>query len=278
MRYFIEFLTGSTVLLWLAIFVIGRTVERVRPAERVQPGRNVIINVSYAIVLSWVIFTVMPAVAAASVIVVKTLGGGLIVLPKEGWGLLWAVLLYLLAMDFLEYVFHRAQYAWPFLWAMHSLHHSDPSVNVTTTPRHFWVEPAIKVLFVYPLVAVLLKPSAVILGAYIAMGYWNFVSHMNVRLSFGRFWFVLNSPQYHRIHHVADARYSDCNFAALFPVYDLIFGTHRRPAKDEYPATGLVPREMATGILDWIVWPVRHSLPVQRLSRLLYRQDRILPG
>ncbi len=101
---------------------------------------------------------------------------------------------------------------------------------------------------------------------------------MNVRLSFGGVWFVLNSPQYHRIHHAADARYTDCNFAALFPVYDLIFGTHRRPANDEYPSTGLVPREAATGILDLIVWPVRHSLPVQRLSRLLYRRDRILPG
>jgi sterol desaturase/sphingolipid hydroxylase (fatty acid hydroxylase superfamily) len=284
-RYFIEFFTGSGALLWLVIFLVGRLVERVRPAEPVQPSRNVIFNIGYAIVLSWVIFTVMPAVVGASVIAINTLGGGLIVLPKEGWGLLWAVLLYLLAMDFLEYVFHRAQHAWPFLWAMHSLHHGDPSVNVTTTPRHFWVEPTIKVLFVYPLVAVLLKPSAVVLGAYIAMGYWNFVSHMNVRLSFGRFWFVLNSPQYHRIHHAADARYADCNFAALFPVYDLIFGTHRRPAKDEYPSTGLVPRETANGILDLIVWPVRHSLPVQRLSRLLLqagrntaRLTRLIPG
>ena len=161
-------------------------------------------------------------------------------------------------MDFSEYIFHRAQHAWPFLWAMHSLHHSDTSVNITTSTRHFWVEPAIRIIFVYPLVSVLLRPSAVIIGAYIVIGFWNFVVHMNVRLSFGRLWYVLNSPQYHRIHHAADVRYTDCNFAALFPVFDLVFGTYRRAAKDKYPTTGLDDVVGPSSPFGMITWPLLH--------------------
>jgi sterol desaturase/sphingolipid hydroxylase (fatty acid hydroxylase superfamily) len=259
-KYFADFLTGSPVLLWLTVFLIGRTVEHLCPPERRQPSQTVIINIGYAIVYSWVVFTLMPAASATSIIVVNSLGGGFIVLPEKGWGLLWAIPLYLLAMDFLEYTFHRAQHGWPFLWEMHSLHHSDTSVNVTTTPRHFWIEVIIKLIFVYPFVGMLFKPNASIIVAYIAMGYWNFVVHMNVRLSFGRFWVVLNSPQYHRIHHGADTRYADCNFAALFPVYDLIFGTYFRAAKDEYPSTGLGSGEFPSGLFETITWPLHRHL------------------
>jgi sterol desaturase/sphingolipid hydroxylase (fatty acid hydroxylase superfamily) len=258
--YLTEFFTGSPLLLWMTVFLIGRTAERVFSPERGQPSRTVIINIGYAIVYSWVAFTLVPTAIAGSVIVVNSLGGGgLIELPENGWGLLWAIPLYLLAMDFVEYIFHRAQHAWPFLWAMHSLHHSDTSVNVTTTPRHFWIEVVIKLLFVYPLVAILFKPSAAIISSYIVMGYWNFVVHMNVRLSFGRFWVVLSSPQYHRIHHAADARYADRNFAALFPVYDLIFGTYFRAAMDEYPSTGLGSGEVPS-LFETITWPLHRHL------------------
>jgi hypothetical protein len=45
----------------------------------------------------------------------------------------------------------------------------------------------------------------------------------------------------------------------MFPVFDVIFGTAWKPGKDEFPMTGLVPREKATGILDGIMWPVRQQ-------------------
>jgi sterol desaturase/sphingolipid hydroxylase (fatty acid hydroxylase superfamily) len=264
-RYFIEFVTGSTVLLWLTIFFIGLLVERARPAERRQPSRNIVLNIGYAIVHSWVIFALAPTAIAASVVGVDALGGGVIALPERGWGLLWAIPLYLLAMDFSDYLFHRAQHAWPILWAMHSLHHSDTSVNVTTTPRHFWLEVAIRVLFIYPFVNVLLRPSATIFTAYVLMGYWNFVVHMNIRLSFGRFWAVLSSPQYHRIHHAAAVRYANRNFAALFPMIDVIFGTHYRAEKNEYLSSGLETGEAPAGLFEAVTWPVRRYLRVRRV-------------
>ncbi len=257
---FTNFVPGAEVFLWLPIMLAGLAVERLHPAEKGQPRANIALNLIYSIVHFGAIAAEKPLAAAAAATAVGALGGGVIVLPRAGWGLFWAIPLFLLAMDLAEYLFHRAQHAWPFLWAMHSLHHSDPSLNVTTTARHFWIEIAIKVLFVYPFVSMLLLPSPAVLAAYAIASYWNFVPHMNIRLSFGRLSPMLNSPHYHRIHHAADCVYANRNFAALFPVFDVIFGTYHGPEKDEYPATGIGNAEAPTGLLDMIVWPLRRYL------------------
>jgi sterol desaturase/sphingolipid hydroxylase (fatty acid hydroxylase superfamily) len=93
--------------------------------------------------------------------------------------------------------------------------------------------------------------------------------HLNMRVSLGRFGLCLNNPQYHRIHHSVEPQHRDKNFCKMFPLFDVIFGTAWKPGKDEFPKTGLTPRETATGFLDGIIWPVRHRLPVQRMNRLL---------
>jgi sterol desaturase/sphingolipid hydroxylase (fatty acid hydroxylase superfamily) len=268
-EYFTKFVAGSGIFLWLAIMLAGLAVERLHPAENVQPRSDIVLNLAYSIVHLWAIFAEKPIAATAAAIAVGVLGGGVIVLPGAGWSLFWAIPLYLLAMDLAEYLFHRAQHAWPFLWAMHSLHHSDTALNITTTARHYWIETAIKLLFVYPFVSLLLRPSPVVLVVYAIASYWNFVAHMNIRLSFGRLWPMLNSPQYHRIHHAADLVYAHRNFAALFPVYDVIFGTYHRPEKDEYPASGLENGESPSGLLEVIAWPIRRYLRPRRVPDTL---------
>ena len=258
--HLIGFLTGSAVLGWLGLACLGLALERLRPVERRQPARAVGLNLGYAVVHSWAIYVLGPLAATASVALVNALGGGFVELPADGWGLLWAIPAYLLAMDLAEYLFHRAQHAWAPLWAMHSLHHSETALNITTTLRHFWIEAAIKTVCVYPCVGLLVKPSPLVLTVYFAAGYWNFVAHMNSRVSFGRLWAVLNSPQYHRIHHAADPGYANRNFAGLFPVFDLLFGTCRRPQRDEYPPVGLAGGEAPSGLFDAVIWPLRHHV------------------
>jgi sterol desaturase/sphingolipid hydroxylase (fatty acid hydroxylase superfamily) len=260
-NHFIGFLTGSTVTLWLLLCLFGLAVERLRPQERGQPWRAIRLNLGYVTFHAWAVYMLAPVAGVVSVAAVGALGGGLVHLPGHGWGLVWAIPLYLLAMDFVEYLFHRAQHAWPPLWAMHSLHHSERVINVTTTLRHFWLDAAIKMLFVYPWIALLLKPSPTVLAVYYGAAYWNFVAHMNLRLSFGPFWPLLNSPQYHRIHHGAESAYFNRNFVALFPAFDLLFGTCRRPLPGEYPTVGLPDGEAPANLLEAILWPLRRLLP-----------------
>jgi sterol desaturase/sphingolipid hydroxylase (fatty acid hydroxylase superfamily) len=154
-------------------------------------------------------------------------------LPSAGAGLLIAVPCYALTMDGGEYLYHRMQHRVPALWALHSLHHGDPAVNVSTTPRHFWGDALIKAVAIYPLVGTLFKVNTVIVGIYSLLGFYNYFLHMNVRVGLGRWSAVINTPQYHRLHHSALPEHQNCNFAQFFPVFDLLFGTYRRPERNE---------------------------------------------
>src|ERR1700730_18157857 len=217
---------STTFLLSLFLVGCGLMLERTRPA-RGLPSRAVIFNIVYMIASTFIQGVVSPLILAGTAIVVSALGGGLVVLPAQGFALIPAALAYILTIDLFEYLFHRAQHAIPALWAMHSLHHSDPAMNVSTTSRHFWLEQAIKSVTIYLAASVIFAAPPVIIFIYAAVSYYNFFSHMNLRVGFGRF-VLLNSPQNHRIHHSSQPLHRDKNFAGLFPVFDVLGGTHCR--------------------------------------------------
>ena len=99
-----------------------------------------------------------------------------------------------------------------------------------------------------------------IIAIYGIISFLNYFFHMNVRVGFGRGWFLLNSPQYHRVHHSSLSEHRDRNFAALLPMFDAIFGTAYHPHASEYPPTGLDDHDSPRGVFEAIVWPVRHHL------------------
>ena len=239
--------------------LIGAVIERwlpARPASLQGTIFNLICLVPFTILKSVTVFVI----SGGTVVVTNWLGGGLIRLPSSGLWLIPAVVVYIAAMDFGEYLFHRAQHRSPLLWAMHSFHHSDPALNISTTLRHFWAEQAIKVATIYFLVGLLFKANAEIIAIYGVVSFLNLFFHMNVRVGYGRGWLLLNSPQYHRVHHSALSQHYDKNFAALFPVFDAIFGTAYRPQANEFPPTGLQDEAAPQDVFEATVWPVRHFL------------------
>jgi sterol desaturase/sphingolipid hydroxylase (fatty acid hydroxylase superfamily) len=238
----------------LLAVVIGAllAVERLWPASSTQRGEwmNNVTTFALTITSQKVLVTLL-VVAEAGLI--SAFGGGLFDLRGLPWGI--GAVVYLVAMDLGEYLFHRAQHVFPWLWAMHSLHHSDRAVNVTTTQRHFWLEPALKAASIWLAVALMFKVDAFILGFYAVATLYHYVSHANIRLGFGPLSWLLNSPQYHRLHHSLEPRHYNANFAALLPIFDVVSGAYIRPARDEFPDTGL--DECVTRPLDLVTWPVR---------------------
>jgi sterol desaturase/sphingolipid hydroxylase (fatty acid hydroxylase superfamily) len=172
------------------------------------------------------------------------------------WPLAGGFLVYLLAMDLGEYLFHRAQHAVPWLWAMHSLHHSGTALNVTTAQRHYWLERVLKSLTIWLAVALLFRVDAAILSLYAALSFWHFFTHANVRIGFGPLSWLVNSPQHHRLHHSRAPEHYNANYAALLPIFDVVSGAYRRPRRSEFPETGLDMAPPASGF-ELIVWPVR---------------------
>jgi len=163
--------------------------------------------------------------------------------------------LYALVFDLCEYLYHRAQHRIPLLWAMHSLHHSDPNMSAFTTQRHFWGDQLIKSITVWLLPSMLIAPTPGMVFTMFALGLWNFVVHAAIPLDFGRWSWLLNCPAYHLRHHSRLPQHFNSNFAALFPIWDVIAGSYF-PAKD-YPPTGL--DEMPRSAGEVFAWPLVYA-------------------
>lgn len=166
-----------------------------------------------------------------------------------------AVILYVLVYDLAEYLFHRLQHQVPLLWAMHSLHHSDPNMSVLTTNRHFWADPLFKSATVWSAASLLISPTPTALAVYTVLGLWNFVAHSQLPLNLGKWSWVINTPAYHRRHHSALPEHYDSNFAAILPLWDVLFGSYNRPKGA--PPTGYSTRPR--NLREQLLWPLYHG-------------------
>lgn len=211
-----------------------------------------------AVIVSLGLSSMLAPIAAISAGKIASYTGlGWIKLPTDGYWWYVSLAIIVVAFDLYKYAYHRLQHAIPLLWAMHSFHHSANGVTFITGGRHFWLERVLSDAFL-PIMAILFRipPDMVI-----AVGFIFFMpdacAHLNVRIPLGRYVTWINNPQWHRIHHSVLPEHRDKNFAACFPLLDILFGTAWIPKPDEYPATGLVPAERVD-IINSVIWPIRH--------------------
>jgi sterol desaturase/sphingolipid hydroxylase (fatty acid hydroxylase superfamily) len=145
---------------------------------------------------------------------------------------LLSFLLYFALYDFAAYWVHRAQHRYAWWWALHSLHHSQRRVTVWTDDRNHVLDD----LLVNLVLAVFaqfvgVQPDDFVLILIIGRLVESW-SHANIDL---RSWWLserlLVGPRFHRLHHAradaADPHVHDHNFAPVFPIWDMIFGTAR---------------------------------------------------
>lgn len=182
------------------------------------------------------------------------LGGSLI--DSASLSMWIALPIFVVVRDFTEWFYHLAQHRLPWLWAMHSLHHSDPEMTALTTNRHFWGDRFIKSVTIWTMSTMVIAPTSAMYQAYVIVSLYHYFIHANLKVNFGRWSWVLNSPAYHRQHHSRLPEHYDTNLAALFPVFDVIFGTYRRP--DGWPPCG--QDDQPRSFTDLLTWPLRGAL------------------
>ena len=151
-------------------------------------------------------------------------------LPWLGDNALASFLLYFVLYDFAAYWLHRAQHAFSWWWALHSLHHSQRRMTVWTDDRNHVIDDLLVTLALVvfsQIVGVQPGEYVVILMVGRLVESW---SHANVDMGFG--WLgdrLLVGPRFHRLHHALaspDERHiHDHNFAPVFPIWDILFGT-----------------------------------------------------
>lgn len=229
-----------TLKLVFVIYAIGLLIERVALAQPAQPWRNIAFNVGYAVPAVFLTHLLVPPLAAFTQPWIAQYGGWLPIRLPDGLG--WQALqglLYFLTFDLFYYGLHRAQHHFPWLWTQHKLHHADRSVNVTSGQRHHFLEEPIRVFVVMlPLGIVFDLPPPNIGWLWSALLLWGYVIHLNLRIRLGALTPVFAGPQWHRLHHSKLPQHVDVNFAAFFPLWDIVFGTYVRPRADEWPDTG----------------------------------------
>ncbi len=168
--------------------------------------------------------------------------------------------LLMLVMEFVNYWLHRAFHQVPVLWRFHAVHHSDVEMDATTSHRHHPLEMVINSAVII-LVLILLGPDPWTLLLYnitrIALAT---LTHGNVSLP-ARLDRVLRlflvTPDFHRLHHSAERRYTDSNYSAVLPWYDYLFRTATyRPREEHRVMTmGLERfREPRFSHLDQMLW------------------------
>lgn len=161
-----------------------------------------------------------------------------------------------LVVDFFYYWTHRLQHRVPALWAQHKLHHTEYALCAASALRHHWLEETIKVFTVWIPIGVLIKITAGGNSFLLPiLAYWGFFIHANLRLPLGPLTRVFSGPQIHRLHHSALPEHFDKNFAANFPIWDILFGTYCHPRSGEWPPTGMADGERIRGVMHGLILP-----------------------
>ncbi len=143
---------------------------------------------------------------------------------------------YLLAFDLLDYWIHRGQHQFDRWWALHAVHHSQRHMTMWSDNRNHLLDDALRdVIVAFTARAIGVPPGQFVAVVAVTQLVEN-LSHINARITFG--WLgerLLVGPRFHRQHHGigvgheghAPGTLGGCNFAVLFPVWDILFGTAR---------------------------------------------------
>lgn len=238
------FFTGlGNTLGYLALVYAGLSVvERLAPAEKDQPASRTWFNAALTPVLLGISGLLLAGLAPLIQPAINPPTGQNIRwdFPSGVLGSILGMMAMMVVSDFVYYWWHRFQHVNRWLWAQHTLHHSERSLNVVASLRHHWLEDPLR-LFIQTLPLGFLfyfaPPTVAWVG--VVIGLWPFFIHMNLRLWMGPLTAIFAGPQYHRIHHSILPHHRDRNFAAVFPVWDIVFGTAHLPKRGEYPPTGI---------------------------------------
>ena len=150
--------------------------------------------------------------------------------------------LIILLIDLWMYVWHRLNHEVGFLWRFHSVHHSDPSLDVTTAWRFHYVEIVFSELLRFPVFILIGANIHDILLYSLLMTPVIEFHHSNVSIpSFAdRFLrVIIPTPLMHRVHHSVIRSEHDSNYGSMLSLWDRLFGSFRLKQNIKNMAIGL---------------------------------------
>lgn len=159
----------------------------------------------------------------------------------------------IVAVDLFSYAWHRSVHANRFLWAFHSVHHSQKYLTVATGFRTHFVDEIVRTTFLFvPLYFLGIRPHTFI-AVDLVVNWILGLQHSDLPWSYGILRNVIVSPQYHRVHHSLDPMDRDRNFSVLFPLWDRLFAS--RAAMSERPLRYGIDEDYPESFFRQLAWP-----------------------
>jgi sterol desaturase/sphingolipid hydroxylase (fatty acid hydroxylase superfamily) len=250
------------------LFVVFRALEYRRPRARRAPW----FRPGMATDLSYWFFTPLIAHRAAGLIALLAVAVfALLVYGRidkaqilAGFGPLsrqpypvQAILMLIIA-DFIGYWTHRAFHTGR-LWPVHAIHHSSTTLDWLAAARvHPLGDIAGRIAIMIPLLALGFATVAVAAVTPL-IGAFALLLHADLDWDWGPLRSVIASPVFHRWHHTSEAEGRDKNFAGLFPVWDILFGTYYMP-KGRLPEQFGTDTPVPDGLFPQLMFPFRRRV------------------
>jgi sterol desaturase/sphingolipid hydroxylase (fatty acid hydroxylase superfamily) len=162
---------------------------------------------------------------------------------------------------------HRWSHEIPLLWRFHAVHHAPQQVYFLVSARAHPIDNVVTRLCglvpVYLLgIATPLTPAGGAISALLvlALTFWGFLIHANLRWRFGPLEWLVATPAFHHWHHtLAEPR--DRNFASMLPCIDRLFGTHHLP-RGQWPTAYGTDTVLPPSVVGQLLQPFRPAPPV----------------
>ena len=256
----------SPIVFVAALFVFIVPFELIFPRHRQRVRRPQLgTDIAY-LLLAGPLAIVGAAVAVPIAIVSLFWAPGLVLRPVVlALPPLPRTLLAVALFDLLSYWGHRFGHEVPFLWRFHSVHHSTEQLDWVSGFR------------THPLDGALFGPAFILLAA---AGFTAKLSgvllliqllsalflHANVNWRLRPVQKFLATPEFHHWHHANEAEARNTNYAPIFPVWDLLFGTFHLPG-DRRPSVYGVADPIPAGLLAQLHHPLLGANAQLRLLR-----------
>ena len=165
--------------------------------------------------------------------------------------------------DFVGYWRHRLEHT-QLLWPSHAIHHSDTEMNWLTLQRFHPVNRITTTLIDSSVLLALGFPAWAAVANGLVRHYYGYFIHADLPWTYGPLGKVFVSPAMHRWHHAKEYRYAGTNFATVFSVFDLAFGTFSVPGPCDVEL-GL-EADMGTGVGGQLSYPFRRWFGLMKRS------------
>jgi len=215
---------------FFGVFAIMASWELIAPRRALTVSKTIrwINNLGMVFLNSFILRLLFPAAAV----------GVAVYAAEANWGLLniydvpffFAVIISVVAMDFIIYLQHVLVHAVPALWRLHRLHHADLDYDVTTGARFHPIEIVLSMLIKFSVIVVLGPPVIAVVIFEVVLNAMAMFNHANVKLPLvvdAKIRKLFVTPDMHRVHHSVEDDEANSNFGFNLSIWDRLFGTYR---------------------------------------------------